>query len=168
MSRETINFSLLQLICSKTISSQQSLARWNCFLNIHLLVIGHPDIKIRQQLRKIDFESFEKVYEGFPVITTLDLRMCEKTGTLPFHFDHLPIHVFKSPHWSQDSESEKIPCPFFGGLGIHRPVGLKKAQNIKSQFSFKLLVFLGNDIKNCVLPFFGPPIHTSFVGKLPC
>ena len=39
--------------------------------------------------------------------------------------------------------------------------------NIKSQLSLKLLVFLEHDMKRCVLPFFGQPIHTwsSFHGK---
>ena len=75
-------------------------------------------------------------------------------------------------------------CTFFRGLCSHRPVCLKKGQPLevfcsspfgnlkfgisKVNLAFQLLVFLEYDKKNCVLPFFGPPIHTSFVGKLTC
>ena len=41
--------------------------------------------------------------------------MCDKIVTLPFHFDHLPTQVPKSPQRSQDSESEKILAHFWGG-----------------------------------------------------
>ena len=39
-------------------------------------------------------------YEGFPVITTLEGKMCEKTGTPPLHFDHLPTQGPKFLHCS--------------------------------------------------------------------
>ena len=34
----------------------------------------------------------------------------------PFHFDHLPTQVPKSPHCSQYSESARNTCTFFGNL----------------------------------------------------
>ena len=54
------------------------------------------------------------LYEGFPVITTSARKMCEQIVTPPFHFDHLPTQVPKSPHHSKDSESAKILAHFWG------------------------------------------------------
>ena len=54
-------------------------------------------------------------YEGFPVITTLARKMCDKIVTPPFQLDHLPTQMPKSPHFSQDSESAKILAHFLGG-----------------------------------------------------
>ena len=56
------------------------------------------------------------MYEGFPVITTLAWKMCEKICIPPVHFDHLPTQVPTFPHCSQDLESAKNTCTFFGGL----------------------------------------------------
>ena len=111
---------------------------------------------------------------GFPVITTLAWKICDKIATPQFHFEHLPTPVLNSLHHSQNSESAKNTCTFFGG-GARPPqtclffcLSRFLNLNIKSQFSFRLLVFSGNDMKRCVLPFFGQPIQTTFVCKLQC
>ena len=117
-------------------------------------------------------------------MTTLALKMYEQIVTPPFHFDHLPTQVPKYPHCSQDSESAKKYLHIFWGVRLPQTCLSQKSLrngsfpfesvlklelwNIKSQFSFKLLVFLGHGMKRCVLLLFGQPIHTSCVGKLPC
>ena len=105
---------------------------------------------------------FNLTYEGFPVITTLAGKMCEEN----------------------DAQNLcKNTCRFFGGLGSRRPIFLQKKKkwrflvksvlklelwNMKSQFSFKLLVFLGHDIKN-MCPSFLWTINSYFIlGKLSC
>ena len=76
---------------------------------------------------------------------------------------HLPTQVPKSPHCSQDSESAKILAHFLGGVKLPQTCSSQKSpkigsfllksvvklelQNIKSQLSFNLLVFLGHDMK---------------------
>jgi hypothetical protein len=122
------------------------------------------------------------LYEGFPVITTSARKMCEQIVTPPFHFDHLPTQVPKSPHHSKDSESAKILAHFWGVrlprtcLSQKNPKNLiflfesvlkLELWNIKSKKKKKNCI-LGHDMNRCFLPFSGQAIHTLFVGKLPC
>ena len=79
------------------------------------------------------------VQEGFPVITTLAWKMCDKTVTPPFHFDHLPAQVPKSPHRSQDSESAQILAHILGG---------QVPQTYLSQKSHKIESFLSSLFRN--------------------
>ena len=114
-------------------------------------------------------------YEGFLVIPTLAWKMCDKFFTPPFHFDYLLTQVPKSSHRSQYSESAKNICILFGGVRLPRTYLSKKKHpkdwsflfefvlklelwNIKSQFSLKLFIFSGQDMKRCFLPFFGKQV----------
>ena len=105
--------------------------------------------------------------------------MCDKIVTPPFHFDHLP-----NLNRSQDSESFKNTCTFWGGLN---PTDLFFSKNSKKnifvvvrvrfetwalenqkKIIFLTFVFLGHHKKRRILSFFfGQPIQTSFLGKLP-
>ena len=74
--------------------------------------------KVLRQMSQISVRAeavYLLFYEGFPVITTLARKMCDRIVTPPFHFDHLPTQVPKSPHCSQNSESSKILANFFRG-----------------------------------------------------
>ena len=91
------------------------------------------------------------------------------------------------PIWSPTNSGVKISVSLkgfricnniwtpFWGFGSYRHVCIKKSPkfwsflfesilklelwHIKSQFSLKLLVFLGHDMKRCALPFFGKQVH---------
>ena len=58
-------------------------------------------------------------------------KMCEKIVTPPFHFDHLPTQVPKSPYWLQGFESAIIFEHFFLGLAPTELFVSKKAQKIQ-------------------------------------
>ena len=80
------------------------------------------------------------MYEGFPAISTLVRQMCEKIYTPPFHFDHLPTQVPKSPYWLQGLESAIIFEHFWGGLAPTDPFVSKKPK--KRSFWFKFVLIL--------------------------
>ena len=67
------------------------------------------------------------LYEGFPALSTLVRKICEKTVTQPFHFEHLstqvPLRICNNI------------CTFGLGLGSYRPVCLKKVKQ-SEVFSF--------------------------------
>ena len=101
---------------------------------------------------------------GLPSYHTISMKMCDKIVTQPFHFDHIPTQVPKYPHHSQNWESAKNTSTFWGVRLPQTSLSQKNPKNrcflfksvlklelwnIQSQFSCKLLVFLGHDMKIC-------------------
>ena len=79
-----------------------------------------------------------KIMKSHHILTkALVCKMCEKIITPPFHFDHLPTQVPKSPYWLQGLESAIIFAYFILGLAPTEPFVSKKPKKLKFHVRFE-------------------------------
>ena len=120
---------------------------------------------------------FRKSISGYHFQTIRELSSYHHIGKkIVWKYYHANISI-----WSPTNSRVKISvllkgiricnniCTPVWGFGSYRPVFYSiQFWNIKSQFSLKLLVFLGHVMKRYALPFFGKQVHNKFLEKIPC
>ena len=75
--------------------------------------------------------KFFHLLRRLPVYCHINMKNVWKNFTLPFHFDHLPTQVPRSPYWLQGFESVIICAHFCFSLAPTEPFVSKKSKKIK-------------------------------------